>query len=139
LINFPFKFRNFSLNSVYVYWFGHVREEDEQFEVNLQIRHRWVDHRLAFSNSNISGAQYEQYIEGEEWFMDRIWTPNIFIENELSSHVMDLTRKNYNVKIDKTGQTRVSYRVSAVVLGNYKLDRFPHDSQTVKVKLESCK
>ncbi len=83
---------------MYVYWFGHVSEENLQFEVSLQIRHRWKDPRLNFYNSNLTDAYTTPFIQGEEWFADRIWTPNIFIENELASDITSLTRRNYHVR-----------------------------------------
>ena len=116
-----------------------MNEENLQFEVSLQIRHRWSDPRLRFVNSNLTEAITKSVIQGEEWFADRIWTPNVFIENELSSSVTSLTRRNYFVNIIKTGLVALSYRVSATVLSNYVLGDFPHDTQEAKIKLESCK
>ena len=39
---------------------------------------RWTDLRLKYST-----LDYEKNLEGETWVGDRIWTPNIFIENEV--------------------------------------------------------
>ena len=121
--------------SAYIYWFGHINEEQLSFEVQLQVRHRWIDEvciyllifyflnlycrsflylfllqRLSFSNANVTTDLLLSSIEGEEWFYERIWTPNIFIENELSSQIMDLTRQNFYVSISRLGLVQVSYR-----------------------------
>ena len=66
--------------------------------------------RLSFSNANVTTDLLLSSIEGEEWFYERIWTPNIFIENELSSQIMDLTRQNFYVSISRLGLVQVSYR-----------------------------
>ena len=44
--------------------------------------------RLAFSNANVTTDLLLNSIEGEEWFYERIWTPNIFIENELRDEIL---------------------------------------------------
>ena len=40
---------------------------------------RWKDDRLRYST-----VLYANTLEGEAWFADKIWTPNVYIENEVS-------------------------------------------------------
>jgi hypothetical protein len=54
-------------------------------------------------------SQYD-YLEGENWFADRIWTPNLYIENERDSSLMELRRENVFVKIYKDGLVQMGYR-----------------------------
>ena len=126
-------------SSIHIYFIGHFDDQDTQFEVFLQLRHRWDDPRLAFSGTNITGADNVPWIEGEKWFSDSIWTPNIYLENEVSSEVSQLMRENVYLKIFHDGMVQMSYRVGALLLCNMDLMRFPHDIQICAVRLESCK
>eukprot|EP00095_Tigriopus_kingsejongensis_P005391 snap_masked-scaffold770_size100439-processed-gene-0.9 protein:Tk05391 transcript:snap_masked-scaffold770_size100439-processed-gene-0.9-mRNA-1 annotation:"glycine receptor subunit alphaz1-like" len=125
--------------SIYVYFLGRFEEDRLEFETQLMIRHRWTDSRLRFRNANISAGQiwFYENIEGEDWFSDKIWTPNIFIENEQSSELTKLLRNNIFVRISRSGDVQMNYRVSAKVLCNMALHRFPHDRQGCSLKLES--
>ena len=76
----------------------------------VDILYLFLLQRLSFSNANVTTDLLLSSIEGEEWFYERIWTPNIFIENELSSQIMDLTRQNFYVSISRLGLVQVSYR-----------------------------
>ena len=68
-------------------------------------------------------------LEGEEWFSERIWTPNIYIENEVTSEVMSMNRDSVFVRILKSGEVNYNYRMRTTVLCDVKLQRFPHDYQ----------
>ncbi|TRY68500.1 hypothetical protein TCAL_11275 [Tigriopus californicus] len=125
--------------SVYVYFMGRFEAERLEYEMQLMIRHRWTDPRLSFRNSNMSLGQNWLYdsLEGESWFTDRIWTPNIFIENEQASKLTELLRSNIFVRIGRVGNVQMNYRVTTTVLCNMALQRFPHDRQGCALKLES--
>ena len=91
---------------------GHIAEESLEFDAYFMIRHRWSDERLAFVNSNLSASELWEYdaIEGESWFSDRIWTPNVFIENEVSTEVTSLVRENVFVRVLQSGEVQLNYR-----------------------------
>ncbi len=61
-------------------------------------------------NMSHEDTRSHTYVEGEAWFSDRIWTPNIFIENEQSSEIMDLRRTNVFVRIRSNGNVQMNYR-----------------------------
>jgi hypothetical protein len=75
----------------------------------MMIRQRWTDPRLSFSNAANVSSQVD-VLEGEAWFADRIWTPNVFVENEMSSSVTKLLRENQLVRIQRDGKVQFNYR-----------------------------
>ncbi|XP_023347443.1 glutamate-gated chloride channel [Eurytemora carolleeae] len=99
-------------NSVFVYFLGNIRAQQLEFEAHLLIRQKWQDKKLSFANvsTNI------EYMEGETWFADHIWTPNIFIENEVNSDLMTMTRDSVYIRIQSNGIVNYHYRIRTVVL-----------------------
>ena len=57
------------------------------------MRQRWRDARLSFKQQDhyqiievsflYAKTFVSLFIQGESWLADKIWTPNIFIENEV--------------------------------------------------------
>ena len=93
------------------------------------------DERLKYTNL----SRDIKLIEGEDGFSKNIWTPNIFIENERESTLMKTTRDSTFVRIHDTGTVHYHYRLKTVVLCDFKLERFPHDTQNCTIRMESCK
>ena len=87
---------------------------------------RWQDPRLKYSHLV---PHTEFVLEGEDWFSQRIWTPNIYIENEVTSEVMSMNRDSVFLRITRTGEVNYNYRVRTTVLCDIQLKRFPHDYQ----------
>lgn len=137
--------------SMFVYFIGNFDAQSLEFETHLLFRHRWrvrngdaiypenpwhwplKDDRLNFSNL----ASFE-VINGEDYFTDHIWTPNIFIENGRESTLMRSTGDSTYVRIFKTGEVELHYRLKTVVLCDMRLQRFPHDTQNCTILFESC-
>ena len=87
---------------------------------------RWHDQRLKYSHI----VPYTDFVlEGEDWFAGNIWTPNIYIENEVTSEVMSMNRDSVFLRIIRTGEVNYNYRVRTTVLCDIQLKRFPHDFQ----------
>ena len=85
-----------------------------------------MDPRLKYSHL-VSHNDF--VLEGEDWFSQKIWTPNIYIENEVTSEVMSMNRDSVFLRITKTGEVNFNYRIRTTVLCDIKLKRFPHDFQ----------
>ena len=93
------------------------------------------DPRLNFE----SYSQEITEIRGEDWITENIWTPNIFIENERESSLMQTTRDSSFVRISSSGEVNFHYRVRTLLVCDMQLARFPHDTQNCTMRLESCK
>ena len=92
------------------------------------MSNRWQDPRLKYSHLV---PHTDFVLEGEDWFAGNIWTPNIYIENEVTSELMSMNRDSVFVRIARSGEVNYNYRVRTTVLCDIKLMRFPHDSQVV--------
>ena len=91
---------------------------------------RWHDQRLKYSHI----VPYTDFVlEGEDWFAGNIWTPNIYIENEVTSEVMSMNRDSVFLRITRTGEVNYNYRVRTTVLCDIQLKRFPHDFQVNRI------
>ena len=77
-------------------------------------------------------------IKGQDWITGAIWTPNIFIENERESSLLQNTRDSSFVRITKSGEVVFHYRVKTLLMCDMNLARFPHDTQNCTMGLESC-
>ena len=73
-------------------------------------------------------------LEGEDWFSENIWTPNVYIENEVTSEVMAMNRDSVFIRILRSGEVNYNYRMRSTVLCEVKLKRFPHDFQVNSTK-----
>ena len=78
-------------------------------------------------------------LEGEDWFSQRIWTPNVYIENEVTSEVMSMNRDSVFLRITKSGEVNYNYRVRTTVLCDIELKRFPHDYQVIFISCSKHK
>ena len=77
-------------------------------------------------------------IKGEDWITGRIWTPNVFIENERESSLKPSTRDSTFARISPWGEIVFQYRVKTLLVCDMDLQRFPHDTQNCTMRLESC-
>ena len=94
---------------------------------------RWLDPRLRYSH--LVDHQSNFVLEGEDWFSEKIWTPNIYIENEVTSEVMSMNRDSVFIRILSSGEVNYNYRMRTTVLCEVELKRFPHDFQVEKISL----
>ena len=85
-----------------------------------------MDPRLKYSHL-VSHNDF--VLEREDWFSQKIWTPNIYIKNELTSEVMSMNRDSVFLRITKTGELNYNYRIRTTVLSDIKLKRFTDDFQ----------
>jgi len=111
---------------------GHVDTIEMEYDVFFIMRQRWRDTRLKYSQSD-----YEKVLEGESWLADKIWTPNIYIENEVASEIMSTIQDSVQVMISPSGEVTYHYRMRTAVFCDVKLQRFPHDQQNCELKFES--
>ena len=95
---------------------------------SVMFFNRWQDPRLKYSHL-VPDTDF--VLEGEDWFAGNIWTPNIYIENEVTSELMSMNRDSVFLRISRSGEVNYNYRVRTTVLCDIQLKRFPHDSQVL--------
>lgn len=74
----------------------------QEFTTTFYIRNYWVDYRLAYGNL-LTAPQITMV--GDT--VNKIWTPDIVFENDLSDHV---TRRNYLLSLTRNGSITYSIR-----------------------------
>jgi len=95
----------------------------------------FFDHLLNYTNYD--KRDYEKNLEGETWVGDKIWTPNIFIENEVQSELMSTIKDSVQVTIRPTGEVTYHFRMKTSAICDVQLQRFPHDEQNCELRFES--
>ncbi|XP_030051500.1 gamma-aminobutyric acid receptor subunit rho-2-like [Microcaecilia unicolor] len=108
-----------------------ISEVDMDFTMTLYLRHYWKDERLSFhSNSNKSMT-----FDGR--LVKKIWVPDVFFVHSKRSFIHDTTTDNIMLRVYPDGQVLYSMRVTVTAMCNMDFSRFPLDTQTCTLELES--
>nr|XP_033794035.1 gamma-aminobutyric acid receptor subunit rho-2-like isoform X3 [Geotrypetes seraphini] len=108
-----------------------ISEVDMDFTMTLYLRHYWKDERLSFhSNSNKSMT-----FDGR--LVKRIWVPDVFFVHSKRSFIHDTTTDNIMLRVYPDGQVLYSMRITVTAMCNMDFSRFPLDTQTCTLELES--
>lgn len=106
-----------------------VDDKKMELKVQLSLRMKWLDKRLAYSSAGKSG-----YVTIQQ---SRPWTPDIFINREKQSTLHTITKPNQYIRIYPNGTVMQSMRFSATISCFMKLQMFPFDKQTCEIRLMS--
>nr|XP_036869944.1 gamma-aminobutyric acid receptor subunit rho-1 [Manis javanica] len=99
--------------------------------MTLYLRHYWKDERLAFpSASNLSMT-----FDGR--LVKKIWVPDMFFVHSKRSFIHDTTTDNVMLRVQPDGQVLYSLRVTVTAMCNMDFSRFPLDTQTCSLEIES--
>ncbi|KAK2488515.1 hypothetical protein MC885_003091, partial [Smutsia gigantea] len=108
-----------------------ISEVDMDFTMTLYLRHYWKDERLAFpSASNLSMT-----FDGR--LVKKIWVPDMFFVHSKRSFIHDTTTDNVMLRVQPDGQVLYSLRVTVTAMCNMDFSRFPLDTQTCSLEIES--
>ncbi|CAG5104677.1 Oidioi.mRNA.OKI2018_I69.chr1.g1444.t1.cds [Oikopleura dioica] len=99
------------------------------YRINMFLRQRWTDPRL---RHNVRGDP----IAPDATYLDKIWVPDLFFNNEKSSRFHDITLKNKLVRISREGEVVYSMRITLVLSSPMSLTKFPMDTQEIYMQLE---
>lgn len=105
----------------------YVSSVDMSYKMQAYFRQRWNDPSLRYTSS-------EQYRNIDP---EKIWTPDLFFTNELSSSTHDLMNDNAFVKVSPNGDVLFSRRVTLVLSCPMNLQAFPFDKQLCTLDIES--
>ncbi|XP_055981043.1 gamma-aminobutyric acid receptor subunit rho-1 [Sorex fumeus] len=108
-----------------------ISEVDMDFTMTLYLRHYWKDERLAFpSSSNLSMT-----FDGR--LVKKIWVPDMFFVHSKRSFIHDTTTDNVMLRVQPDGTVLYSLRVTVTAMCNMDFSRFPLDTQTCSLEIES--
>ncbi|XP_068199302.1 gamma-aminobutyric acid receptor subunit rho-2-like isoform X1 [Antennarius striatus] len=109
-----------------------ISEVDMDFTMTLYLRHYWKDERLAFPSSTNKSMTFDGRL------VKKIWVPDVFFVHSKRSFIHDTTTDNIMLRVFPDGHVLYSLRVTVTAACNMDFSRFPLDSQTCTLELESC-
>uniref|UniRef100_A0A3Q2QNP0 Gamma-aminobutyric acid type A receptor subunit rho2 n=1 Tax=Fundulus heteroclitus TaxID=8078 RepID=A0A3Q2QNP0_FUNHE len=110
-----------------------ISEVDMDFTMTLYLRHYWKDERLAFPSATNKSMTFDGRL------VKKIWVPDVFFVHSKRSFIHDTTTDNIMLRVFPDGHVLYSLRVTVTAACNMDFSRFPLDSQTCTLELESCK
>ncbi|XP_052282816.1 glycine receptor subunit alpha-3-like [Dreissena polymorpha] len=109
-----------------------ISESNMDFSIGMFLDQTWNDSRLEFEKlPNLLALELDSRM------MDKIWVPDLFISNEKRAVVHAVTVPNKLMHIYPEGRVQYSIRITATLKCNMDLRKFPLDSQTCNVIMES--
>ncbi|XP_024914348.1 gamma-aminobutyric acid receptor subunit rho-2a [Cynoglossus semilaevis] len=108
-----------------------ISEVDMDFTMTLYLRHYWKDERLSFISSTNKSMTFDGRL------VKKIWVPDVFFVHSKRSFIHDTTTDNIMLRVFPDGHVLYSLRVTVTAACNMDFSRFPLDSQTCSLELES--
>ena len=119
--------------NMYIRMIEHIDSDDQQWKVQITLRHLWNDQRLKFDNQDGK----VKYVKLED--PNLIWRPDTFIVNSKKTLLHSDLLPNVMVRIYPNGNVQFSARITSIISCRMDLKRYPFDTQICSIKLASCK
>ncbi|XP_062407311.1 gamma-aminobutyric acid receptor subunit rho-1-like [Sardina pilchardus] len=108
-----------------------ISEVDMDFTMTLYLRHYWKDERLSFPSNKNQSMTFDSRL------VKKIWVPDMFFVHSKKSFTHDTTTDNVMLRVYPDGKVLYSLRVTVTALCSMDLSRFPLDTQTCSLEIES--
>ncbi|KAG8524473.1 Gamma-aminobutyric acid receptor subunit rho-1, partial [Galemys pyrenaicus] len=108
-----------------------ISEVDMDFTMTLYLRHYWKDERLSFPSTNNLSMTFDGRL------VKKIWVPDMFFVHSKRSFIHDTTTDNVMLRVQPDGTVLYSLRVTVTAMCNMDFSRFPLDTQTCSLEIES--
>ncbi|XP_069562000.1 gamma-aminobutyric acid receptor subunit rho-1-like [Brachyistius frenatus] len=108
-----------------------ISEVDMDFTMTLYLRHYWKDERLSFRSNNNQSMTFDGRL------VKKIWVPDMFFVHSKRSFTHDTTTDNVMLRVFPDGKVLYSLRVTVTAMCSMDLSRFPLDTQTCSLEIES--
>ncbi|RMB93023.1 hypothetical protein DUI87_30529 [Hirundo rustica rustica] len=106
-----------------------ISESDMDYTTTISLRQRWTDPRLVF-HGNKSFTLDARLVE-------LLWVPDTYIVESKRSFLHDVTVGNRLVRLFSNGTVLYALRITTTVACNMDLSKYPMDTQTCRLQLES--
>ncbi|XP_064581394.1 gamma-aminobutyric acid receptor subunit pi isoform X4 [Zonotrichia leucophrys gambelii] len=106
-----------------------ISESDMDFTATISLQQRWTDPRLVF-HGNRSFTLDARLVE-------LLWVPDTYIVESKRSFLHDVTVGNRLVRLFSNGTVLYALRITTTVACNMDLSKYPMDTQTCRLQLES--
>ncbi|XP_039603932.1 gamma-aminobutyric acid receptor subunit rho-1-like isoform X1 [Polypterus senegalus] len=108
-----------------------ISEVDMDFTMTLYLRHYWKDERLSFPSTTNQSMTFDGRL------VKKIWVPDMFFVHSKRSFIHDTTTDNVMLRVYPDGKVLYSLRVTVTAMCNMDFSRFPLDTQTCSLEIES--
>ncbi|KAL2081967.1 hypothetical protein ACEWY4_021785 [Coilia grayii] len=108
-----------------------ISEVDMDFTMTLYLRHYWKDERLSFPSNRNQSMTFDSRLA------KKIWVPDMFFVHSKRSFTHDTTTDNVMLRVFPDGKVLYSLRVTVTAMCSMDLSRFPLDTQTCSLEIES--
>ncbi|KAK5600679.1 Gamma-aminobutyric acid receptor subunit rho-1, partial [Crenichthys baileyi] len=108
-----------------------ISEVDMDFTMTLYLRHYWKDDRLSFKSNTNQSMTFDGRL------VKKIWVPEMFFVHSKKSFTHDTTTDNIMLRVYPDGKVLYSLRVTVTAMCSMDLSRFPLDTQTCSLEIES--
>lgn len=118
--------------SIYVISMYSISEANMDYSMSMHLRERWVDERLRYTDVlNLTRLELDTSL------FDSVWVPDIYILNEKSSDYHEVTVLNKMMHVYPDGSVQLSARVTGLFSCSMHLQKYPFDTQSCFLELES--
>uniref|UniRef100_A0A6J0TQE9 Gamma-aminobutyric acid receptor subunit pi n=1 Tax=Pogona vitticeps TaxID=103695 RepID=A0A6J0TQE9_9SAUR len=106
-----------------------ISESDMDYTATIYLRQRWTDPRLVFqgNKSFTLDARLVKYL----------WVPDTYIVESKKSFLHEVTVENRLIRLFSNGTVLYALRITTTVACNMDLSKYPLDTQTCKLQMES--
>ncbi|XP_004696304.2 gamma-aminobutyric acid receptor subunit rho-1 [Echinops telfairi] len=108
-----------------------ISEVDMDFTMTLYLRHYWKDERLSFPGTNNLSMTFDGRL------VKKIWVPDVFFVHSKRSFIHGTTTDNVMLRVQPDGTVLYSLRATVTAMCNMDFSRFPLDTQTCSLEIES--
>ncbi|XP_048190000.1 gamma-aminobutyric acid receptor subunit pi [Perognathus longimembris pacificus] len=106
-----------------------ISESNMDYTATIYLRQRWTDPRLVFEG-NKSFTLDARLVEF-------LWVPDTYIVESKKSFLHEVTVRNRLIRLFSNGTVLYALRITTTVTCNMDLSKYPMDTQTCKLQLES--
>uniref|UniRef100_A0A8D2JDH7 Gamma-aminobutyric acid type A receptor pi subunit n=1 Tax=Varanus komodoensis TaxID=61221 RepID=A0A8D2JDH7_VARKO len=106
-----------------------ISESDMDYTATIYLRQHWTDPRLVFlgNKSFTLDARLVKYL----------WVPDTYIVESKRSFLHEVTVENRLIRLFSNGTVLYALRITTTVACNMDLSKYPLDTQTCKLQMES--
>jgi len=124
----------------YVYHIDNIDESNGAYQAQFIFRQKWTDPRLAYANTpqylNKCNSNRPSSLLVPDSMFDQVWTPDLFIKQELYAKLHEMFHPNRYFKVSPNGEVLFSQRIT-LTLACPELARLELTKKECDMKVES--
>nr|XP_056712008.1 gamma-aminobutyric acid receptor subunit pi [Euleptes europaea] len=106
-----------------------ISESDMDYTATIYLRQCWTDPRLVFKGNKSFTLDAR--------LVNFLWVPDTYIVDSKRSFLHEVTVENRLIRLFSNGTVLYALRITTTVACNMDLSKYPLDTQTCKLQLES--